>query len=180
MSKKRSGGAHDDDDSVDSHGNVRGLIAYEDDESEEEFVTDEETPSDRSNLTPQQRRELRRSARTAAKRGKNRGTPKDAPKKSPKTAVSRRRVVESESEDESAFEEEASPPTKKKGFMPRKKRAEQRLEQEEDEDEDDDEDEDEEEDEDLFCSLWKFCHMSGTRVPASMTWTASSQVYLSP
>jgi hypothetical protein len=153
MSKKRSGGAHDDDDSVDSHGNVRGLIAYEDDESEEEFVTDEETPSDRSNLTPQQRRELRRSARTAAKRGKNRGTPKDAPKKSPKTAVSRRRVVESESEDESAFEEEASPPTKKKGFMPRKKRAQQRVEQEEeeddeDEDEDDEEDEDEDEDED--------------------------------
>ena len=147
MSKKRSGGAHDDDDSVDSRGNVRGLIAYDDDESEEEYISEEETPSDMSNLTPQQRRELRRSARTAAKRGKNRGTPKDAPKKSPKTAVSRRRVVESESEDESAFEEEAPSPTKKKGFMPRKKRAEQRVEEDEDEDEDEDDD-DEEEDED--------------------------------
>ena len=147
MSKKRSGGAHDDDDSVDSHGNVRGLIAYDDDESEEEFITEEETPSDRSNLTPEQRREIRRSARTAAKRGKNRGTPKEVPKKSPKTAVSRRRVVESESEeDDSAFEEEASPPTKKKGFMPRKKRAEQRVEEEDDEEEDEEDDEDEDED----------------------------------
>jgi len=147
MSKKRGGGAHDDDDSVDSRGNVRGLIAYDDDESEEEFISEEETPSDRSILTPEQRRELRRSARTAAKRGKNRGTPKDAPKKSPKMAMSRRRVVESESEDESAFEEEAPSPTKKKGFMPRKERAEQRVEEEDDEDEDEDDDDEEEDDE---------------------------------
>jgi ATP-dependent Clp protease ATP-binding subunit ClpA len=148
MSKKRGGGAHDDDDSVDSRGNVRGLIAYDDDESEEEFISEEETPSDRSILTPEQRRELRRSARTAAKRGKNRGTPKDAPKKSPKMAMSRRRVVESESEDESAFEEEAPSPTKKKGFMPRKERAEQRVEEEDDEDEDEEEDDDDDEEED--------------------------------
>jgi ATP-dependent Lon protease len=136
--KKRAGGSHDDDDSVDSHGNIRGLIQYE---SEEEFESEDDTPSDASNLTPKQRREIRRSARAAAVKARKRihKNAKDARKS---------RVVESEEEEEEE-EEEVKP--KKKGFVPKKRKAvkeESEEEEEDDEDEDeDDEDEDEEEDE---------------------------------
>lgn len=145
MAKKRSGGAHDDNDSVDSHGNIRGLIAY-DDESEE-FQTEDDTPSDISNLSPKQRREIRRSARAAAMKARKRMT---------------KRAVESESEEEEETpkkslrrirkpleesEEEEEPTPKKRGFIPRKKV--KKIEEEpEEEEEDDAEDADDEEDED--------------------------------
>jgi ATP-dependent Lon protease len=138
--KKRAGGSHDDDDSVDSHGNIRGLIQYE---SEEEFESEDDTPSDASNLTPKQRREIRRSARAAAVKARKRihKNAKDARKS---------RVVESEEEEEEEEEEEVKP--KKKGFVPKKRKAVKEESEEEDEDEDeedeDDEDEGEEDEED--------------------------------
>ena len=135
MSKKRSGGANDDD-SVDSHGNIRGLIEYD---SDDEFVSEEDTPSDASDLTPKQRREIRRSARAAAVKARNR-IKKTADKKTS------RRVAESESDDSEESEEE-KPKKHKRGFLP-KKTLKKRQEEEEDEEEDEDEDEDEDDDED--------------------------------
>jgi ATP-dependent Lon protease len=142
MAKKRSGGAGDDDDSVDSRGNIRGLIAYDD--SEEEFESGEDTPSDMTNLSPKQRREIRRSARAAAMKARNRIRKTIRKENSPRKVEPE---SESESESESAFEV-ASP--KKRGFVPRKKvvrkiveESEEESEEEEEEDEDDDDDEDE-------------------------------------
>jgi len=142
MSKKRAGGSHDDDDSVDSHGNIRGLIQYE---SEEEFESGEDTPSDASNLTPKQRREIRRSARAAAMKARKR-IEKTASKEAARSPRRAAVVSESESEEESEEEEEVKP--KKKGFLPKKRKAVKEESEEEEEDEEDDEDEDDEEEDD--------------------------------
>ena len=156
-SKRRAGGADDDDDSVDSRGNIRGLIAYEESD-EESFQTGDETPSDASRLTPEQRQEIRRSARKAARKATQRIMGKDKKKK----------VVESESEEEEELpkkrggflprkkqveseseEEEEEKPKKRRGFLPRKKQVEE-SESEEDEEEEDDEDYDEDEEEEEY------------------------------
>jgi DNA polymerase III delta prime subunit len=151
--KRKGGGAHDDD-SVDSRGNVRGLIVYSDEE--ESFNTEDETPSDTSHLTPEQKREIRRSARRAAKRATNRiqkaYEAEELPHHSKKNKLKKHVVEESSSEDEEDDEEEYVAPLKKKrGFMPKKKVSLAKEEEEEDEDEDEDEDDeeyDEDEDED--------------------------------
>ncbi len=74
MSKRR-GGAGGDDDSVDSRGNIRGLIAYSDSE-EEEYESSEEfegsSTTEDTHLTPEQREEVRRSARKAAIKARKR------------------------------------------------------------------------------------------------------------
>ena len=44
--KRKAGGAGSDDDSVDSRGNIRGLIAYTESESESEYETEDETESE--------------------------------------------------------------------------------------------------------------------------------------
>jgi len=125
MSKKRSGGAQgDDDESVDSHGNIRGLLAYEDEESWDE--EEEDTPSDLTRKSERERRMM--STRNSKKKT-------DSQKK--KKAV--QKVVES---DDSSSEEEVAP-RKRRGFAPKR-----RLVKEEEEDEEDDEEEDEDEDED--------------------------------
>jgi hypothetical protein len=153
MSKKRSGGAHDDNDSVDSRGNIRGLIAYEDDESEEEFQTDDDTPSDMSNLTPKQRREVRRSARAAAMKARKRIS-KRAESESEEEPAPRKGLRRKAPKEESS-ESEEEPAPKKKGFAPRKKLAkkvEEESEEETDEEADDADDEDEEEDDEDYDS----------------------------
>lgn len=129
MSKKRSGGAQgDDDDSVDSHGNIRGLFAYEDEESWDD--EEEDTPSDLTRKSERERRMM--STRNSKKKA-------DSQKK--KKAV--QKVAES---DDSSSEEEVLP-RKKRGFVPKRRLV--KEEEEEDEDEDDDEEDDEdEEDED--------------------------------
>ena len=127
MVKKRSGGAQGDDDSVDSHGNVRGLIAYDDEESWDD--EEEDTPSDLTHLSPKERRNLRRSARRKAE--------KVPPK--PKKPVRKAAAVPSDSESE------AGPSPKRRGFAPKS-----RVEEEEDEDDDEEDDEDDEEDEDDY------------------------------
>jgi ATP-dependent Lon protease len=119
MAKKRGGGAQDDD-SVDSRGNIRGLIAY-DDEDESWDDEEEDTPSDLTQSTPKERRSFRRVV------------PRKAPKKAKKPM--------SEEEDE---DDEPVVVPKRRGFVPKKRVIE---EEEEEEDEEDDEDYDEEDDE---------------------------------
>ena len=163
MSKKKGGGAHDDD-SVDSHGNIRDLIEYGDevlDSDEESYVTETDTPSDATNLTPEQRRQVRRSARRAAMKARrdildsrSPTSPGYAP--SPKKKDSRLKkavpVVESEEEEDDEEEEEVTrivTSSRKRGFMPRKKKVvEEESEEEDEEDDEEEEDEDYDEDED--------------------------------
>ena len=154
MQKKRSGGGNDDDDSVDSRGNIRNLI--DDGSDEESFATDDETPSDGSRLTLEQRQEIRRSAREAARRARRRiqkpSAKEDTVRPTVKTggkAVNKKKspVIE-DTEDEEGEEEEEEEPVRRRGrgFFPRKKRVEESEEEEEDdeEDEEDDEEDDEE------------------------------------
>jgi ATP-dependent Lon protease len=133
MSKKRGGGAQgDDDESVDSRGNIRGLLAYEDEESWDE--EEEDTPSD---LTRKSERERRMMSTRSSK--------KKAESQKKKKAV--QKVVES---DDSSSEEEVAP-RKRRGFAPKRrliKEEEEEDEEEEDEEEDEDEDEEEEDEED--------------------------------
>jgi MoxR-like ATPase len=154
---KRKGGGAQDDDSVDSRGNVRGLIVYSDEE--ESFHTEDDTPSDISRLTPEQKREIRRSARRAAKRATNRiqkaYEAEESPRqKSSKKNLLKKHVVEdtsSEEEEEEDEEEYVAPLKKKRGFMPKKKVSlikEEEAEEEEDDEEEEDEEEYDEDDDD--------------------------------
>ena len=116
--------AQDDDDSVDSKGNIRGLIASE--ESESEYISE----SDASSVEEMSVK-------------KNKHKSKLTEKKSSKKSLKKfkKKVVE-ESEDES--EEEETPRKKKNKLVHRKRKV---VEEDEEEDEDEDEDEDDEEDE---------------------------------
>ena len=125
----------DDDDSVDSKGNIRGLIASE--ESESEYVSETDTPSE-------EEMSVRNKAKAKAK----------AKAKSKAKAKKFKKVVEeSESEDEEEEEEEAPRKKKKNKMVYRKKKVveEEEASEAEDEDEEDEEAseaEDEDEDED--------------------------------
>jgi ATP-dependent protease Clp ATPase subunit len=133
--KKRSGTApadHDDDDeSVDSRGNIRGLIAYSEEEDEETDISD---------LTPKDRETIRRASRRAAVKARDKV----------------RSILEKEdksSSSKTSEDDNVVPPKKSKGFVPKKKvkpivEVEEDDEDEEDEYEDDYEDDDEDEDED--------------------------------
>ena len=166
--KRKGGGAHDDDASVDSHGNIRGLIMYSD---EDTAASDDDTPSDATNLTPEQRREIRRSARRAAAKATSRIRKAYAAEESPVQKSAKKpvaadeeyvkvkpktkgRVVESsssEEEDEDEEEEEAPPvkrSTARRGFQPKRRQVIEEEEEEDDEDEDEEEEEEEDEEED--------------------------------
>ena len=117
--------AHDDDDSVDSKGNIRGLIASE--ESESEYVSE----SDAS------------SYEEVSVKKKNKHKSKVSDKKSSKKSLKKFKKVVEESEDES--EEEETPRKKKNKLVHRKRKV---VEEEEEEDEDEDASEADEEDED--------------------------------
>jgi len=127
--------AQDDDDSVDSKGNIRGLIASE--ESESEYISE----SDAS------------SYEEVSVKKKNKHKSKLTEKKSSKKSLKKfkKKVVE-ESEDES--EEEETPRKKNKLVHRKRKVVEEEEEEEEEDDEDDaseaeeDEDAEDEEDED--------------------------------
>ena len=152
-SKKKGGAGANDDDSVDSRGNIRDLIVDSEDEIEdsedESFQTDDETPSDSSHLTPEQRTAIRRYARKAAVAAREKISKKFAPKKPVKSLAKKAKKIEEEEEEE---EEEEKPVLKsKKGFKAKKKPVieesdEEEEEEEEDEDEDEEEDEEEEDD----------------------------------
>ena len=164
-SKKKGGAGANDDDSVDSRGNIRGLIVESDDEidesDDESFQTDDETPSDSSHLTPEQRTAIRRYARKAAiaarekfapavtkTKAKAKAPPKEKEKEKAKTkAKSSKKVEEEEEEDEE--EEEIKPKKKSKKKVPiAEPESEEEDEEEDEEDEEDDEEDEDDEDED--------------------------------
>lgn len=118
----------DDDDSVDSKGNIRGLIASE--ESESEYVSETDTPSE-------EEMSVRNKAKAKAK-AKAKSKAKAKAKKFKKV------VEESESEDEE--DEEEAPRKKKNKMVYRKKKVveEEEASEAEDEDDEDEEEEDEE------------------------------------
>ena len=153
LSKKGGRGAQDDDDdSVDSHGNIRGLIAYDSDSDE----------SADTNLTPEERLIIKRSARAAAiaARDKIKSRLKEeespAPTRKKGFAPKKKPVIELEDEvvpkksssakkTKKESEDEVSP---KKSLIMKKSKKEESDDEEEDEEEEEDEDEDDEEDED--------------------------------
>jgi ATP-dependent Lon protease len=131
LQKKAGRGAQgDDDDSIDSHGNIRGLIAYD---------SDSEESADTS-LTPEERMIVKRSSRAAAIVAREKIKARLKEEESP-PQTRKKSKIEPDSEEEAP----------KKGFMPKKaalkKAAKEESESEEEYDEDDDEDEDYDEDE---------------------------------
>ena len=103
-SKKRSGAAQDDDDSsVDSHGNIRGLIAYDSDEEYTESDSSEEKP--KKGGKKEEKRIPREAALVARKRIQKKLKKEDEAKK--KNLKKRKVETESESESESEPESES-------------------------------------------------------------------------
>jgi hypothetical protein len=158
--KKRGGPKDDDDSSVDSHGNLRGLIAYSSEDDSDGHSEISLTASERRRLKKTGKlpeRYLPRAPRKAALKARERIQKKlkkeDRRKVSPitDTTESSWEADESDEEDdgetlgsedtESEEEEEVAP--RRKGFLPRKKRQ-----QEEESDDEDEESEEEEESED--------------------------------
>ena len=104
-SKKRSGAAQDDDDSsVDSHGNIRGLIAYDSEEDYTESESEEERPK-KGSKKPEKKspRKTREAALVARKRIQKKLKKEEAEAK--KKGLKKRKM-ESESEEESEEEED--------------------------------------------------------------------------
>jgi ATP-dependent Lon protease len=144
--RRRGGAKGDDDESVDSHGNIRDLIAYSDEEEEvtssedESYVSDESQSEDE--LSREELRTIRKEARKAALKARER-----IRKASKKLVTKKKRVVESESEES----EEESPRRrrhqKKKKVEEEEEEEDEEEEEEEEEEEDDEEEEDEEDDE---------------------------------
>lgn len=130
---RRRGAPKNDDDSVDSHGNIRDLIAYSDEEEEITSSEDESYETDQleseDELSREEIRTIRREARKAALKARER-----IKKATKKLEGKKKRVVESESEEE---EEEV---------VRRKRSSKKRKDESEDEEEDEEEDELEEED----------------------------------
>ena len=134
----------DDDDSVDSKGNIRGLIVS--DESESEYVSETDTEEDDIILA----KKIKERAKERALRNRKSLQKKFAPKKSKKI------IEESEDDEEeeaSEAEEEELPKRKKNKLIQRKKKVVEESEEEESEEEDEEdtsevEDEDDEDDDD--------------------------------
>ena len=147
---KRRGHRDDDDESVDSKGNIRDLIAYSDEDSDHssESSSYEDVSSPSEEVAPKSgiaRRLGRRAAEKARKRiqKKLRKEEEDEQKRK-----SRRRRRDEEEEEEEEDEEEDEVDHKRKNR--RSKHSSRRRKEDEDEEEDDEEEEedDEEEDED--------------------------------
>lgn len=132
--RKRAGAKGGDDESVDSHGNIRDLIAYSDTEeeyttsSEESDVTEETSESE---ISEKEKKIVRREARKAAIKARERIQRKANKRKSKR-----------KDEDEEESEEEERIHSRRRS----KKRKEEEEEEEEDDEEEEEED-DEEEDE---------------------------------
>lgn len=163
LQKKKGAGSHDDDDeSVDSRGNIRDLIDYSSEESADD--------TDTSTLTPEQKQIIRRSARAAAtkarkeirktlaaeesspeqtRRAKRRAAAAPVSKKKAAAAAAAEESEEESDDADDESEEETEKPKLKRGFAPRKKaKPAAVVEDESEEDEEEDEEEDDEYDED--------------------------------
>lgn len=137
---KKGGAGSNDDDSIDSRGNIRGLIVYSDEETDSTYSENE---SDDTRLSPEQKQVIRKSARKAALKARERIQRKlkkeeEEEKKAKRRGLIKKKKVIEESEEEETEDEEEE---------------EEEMDEEETEDseeysvEDDDEDEEEEEEE---------------------------------
>ena len=130
-SKKRGAPSNDDEDDedVDSRGNIRGLIAYSSEEADEDTEPEKSPGRKRGEVSEKRGFAPRLRSRAAAVKRRE-----PVAKKSPtKAPASKKRVVESDSEDEEEEYEETPTTTTN-------------LTEEDDEDDEDDEDEDDDED----------------------------------
>jgi hypothetical protein len=106
-SKKRSGTAHDDDDSsVDSHGNIRGLIAYDSEEDYTESDSEEERPKKGSKKQEKKSPRKTREAALIARKRIQKKLKKEEAEAEAKKRVGKKRKVESESESEEEDEDD--------------------------------------------------------------------------
>ena len=143
--KKRGGGsAPQDDDEVDSRGNLRGLIAYSD---ESEYLSDEESPKKRSQSRKSDKKmrkvaesEEEEDARPTIRRGFQ---PRKVALKANENIKRKLRKMESETEDDDDYETEDDSEEK-----PTTLESEEDDEDEDDDEDEEDEDDDEEDDED--------------------------------
>ena len=158
--KRRAGAKGDDDESVDSHGNIRDLIAYdtdddedyeeEDDEYDSEGIDTDET--DDTRLTPEQKNVIRKEARKAALKARQQiadDAKKQRLKSKPKPIVQelsgskiKKRIEESKLKYKSK--------SKSKSKSQSKRDEEEEEEEEEEEDEEEEEEEEEEDDEEEY------------------------------
>ena len=145
---------HDDDESVDSKGNIRGLIAY----SEEDDITQSSSDitESESELSPRKRSVIRHHARKAAIKARKsmKKRVEEQERSIKKLSPRSRRALEQAEEDDDSYseeEEEETPKKKTKKSKTSKKRvveSESESEEEEEEEEEDEEEEEEEEEED--------------------------------
>ena len=149
MQRRRKGRADDDDESVDSKGNIRDLIVSTEDEDLDDSSSFEEdtTPSEEiAPISSIARRLGKKPPRKAAEKARERINRRLANKKSTKSSSR-------DSKDREESEEEEEEPRKKSKSASRKKKVEESEEEEEEEDEEEEEEddydmeEDEEEDE---------------------------------
>ena len=140
---RRRGGVKGDDDSVDSHGNIRDLIAYSDEEEEitssDDSTFESEASGSDAELSAHELRTIRKEARKAALKARER-----IRKASKKLETKKKKVVESESEEEEDSEDERRARKKR---SQKKRKVESEDEEEEEEEDEEEEEEDEEEDE---------------------------------
>lgn len=148
MQRRRKGRADDDDESVDSKGNIRDLIVSTEDEDLDDSSSFEEdtTPSEEiAPISSIARRVGKKPPRKAAQKARERINRRLANKKSTKSSSR-------DSKDREESEEEEEEPRKKSKSASRKKRVEESEEEEEEEDEEEEEEDDydmeEEDDED--------------------------------
>jgi ATP-dependent Lon protease len=150
MQRRRKGRADDDDESVDSKGNIRDLIvSTEDEELEDDTSSFEEDTSPSEEIAPVSsiaRRLGKKAPRKAAEKARETIRRRLAKKKSTAKSSSR------DSNDREESEEEEEPKKKSKSLSRKKKiveESEESEEEEEEEEEDDmEEDDDDEDDED--------------------------------
>ena len=149
MQRRRKGRADDDDESVDSKGNIRDLIvSTEDEELEDDTSSFEEDTSPSEEIAPVSsiaRRLGKKAPRKAAEKARETIRRRLAKKKSTAKSSSR------DSNDREESEEEEEPKKKSKSLSRKKKiveESEESEEEEEEEEEDDMEDDDDDEDDD--------------------------------
>jgi len=148
----KRGAPVDDDDSVDSRGNIRGLIAYseEDDVSESSSMVSSEQEE---GLSRKKRGVIRHHARKAAvKARKNINSRIEELERSMKKLSPRsRRKLEEEldDDDDETYSEEEEEEVKKKSKSKSKSKSKKRVVEEEEETEEEEEEEEEEDDEEL-------------------------------
>jgi ATP-dependent Lon protease len=143
MQRRRKGRADDDDESVDSKGNIRDLIvSTEEEELEDDTSSFEEDTSPSEEIAPVSsiaRRLGKKAPRKAAEKARETIRRRLAKKKSTKSSSRN-------SNDREESEEEEEPKKKSKSLSRKKKIAEESEESEEEEEEEEDEEEEEEED----------------------------------